>query len=103
MRAVPGQSPDDLIAAAGQGDRSALARLLSIVERGGDGARAVGRAMHGRGGDAYTVGITGAPGSGKSTLTSALVDVVRAGGEPVAVLAIDPSSPFSGGLVEGHH
>jgi LAO/AO transport system kinase len=98
---VAGKSPDDLIAAACQGDRAALARLLSIVERGGDGARAVGRAMHGRGSDAYTVGITGAPGSGKSTLTSALVDVVRAAGEPVAVLAIDPSSPFSGGAILG--
>jgi GTPase len=98
---VAGKSPDDFIAAACQGDRSALARLLSIVERGGDGARAVGRAMHGRGSDAYTVGITGAPGSGKSTLTSALVDVVRAAGEPVAVLAIDPSSPFSGGAILG--
>jgi LAO/AO transport system kinase len=98
---VAGKSPDDLIAAACQGDRSALARLLSIVERGGDGARAVGRAMHGRGSDAYTIGITGAPGSGKSTLTSALVDLVRAAGEPVAVLAIDPSSPFSGGAILG--
>ena len=98
---MAGKSPDDFIAAACQGDRSALARLLSIVERGGDGARAVGRAMHGRGSDAYTIGITGAPGSGKSTLTSALVDVVRAAGEPVAVLAIDPSSPFSGGAILG--
>ena len=98
---MPGKSPDDLIADACDGDRSALARLLSIVERGGDGARAVGRALHGRGSDAYTVGITGAPGSGKSTLTSALVDVVRAAGDRVAVLAIDPSSPFSGGAILG--
>jgi len=98
---VPGKSPDDLIADACDGDRAALARLLSIVERGGDGARAVGRALHGRGSDAYTVGITGAPGSGKSTLTSALVDVVRAAGDRVAVLAIDPSSPFSGGAILG--
>ena len=98
---MPGKSPDDLIAAACQGDRSALARLLSVVERGGEGARAVGRAMHGRGSEAYTVGITGAPGSGKSTLTSALVDVVRSGDDRVAVLAIDPSSPFSGGAILG--
>jgi len=98
---VPGKSPDDLIADACGRDRAALARLLSIVERGGDGARAVGRALHGRGSDAYTVGITGAPGSGKSTLTSALVDVVRAAGDRVAVLAIDPSSPFSGGAILG--
>ncbi len=98
---MPGKSPDDLIADACDGDRAALARLLSIVERGGDGARGVGRALHGRGSDAYTVGITGAPGSGKSTLTSALVDVVRAAGDRVAVLAIDPSSPFSGGAILG--
>jgi LAO/AO transport system kinase len=98
---VPRPTPAELIEATRSGDRSALARLLSIIERGGDEARAVGRAMHGRGGDAYTVGVTGAPGSGKSTLTNALVDVVRAGDERVAVLAIDPSSPFSGGAILG--
>lgn len=92
---------EELVDAAAAGDRSALARLLSVVERGGEGARAVGRAMHGRGVDAYTIGVTGAPGAGKSTLTSALVDLVRARDEPVAVLAIDPSSPFSGGAILG--
>ena len=91
----------ELIAAARAGDRAALARLLSVVERGGDGAREVGRALHGTAGDAYTVGVTGAPGSGKSTLTSAVIDVVRRGGERVAVLAIDPSSPFTGGAILG--
>jgi LAO/AO transport system kinase len=91
----------DLLAAARQGDRSALARLLSIIERGGDGARQVGRATHGLGIEATTVGITGAPGAGKSTLTSALIDVVRAAGDRVAVLAIDPSSPFTGGAILG--
>jgi LAO/AO transport system kinase len=98
---VPAPTTDELVDAAAAGDRSALARLLSVVERGGDGARAVGRAMHGRGLDAYTIGVTGAPGSGKSTLTSALVDLVRHGDEPVAVLAIDPSSPFTGGAILG--
>jgi LAO/AO transport system kinase len=53
------------------------------------------------GGHAYTVGITGAPGAGKSTLTSALLGVVRAEGDEVAVLAIDPSSPFTGGAILG--
>jgi LAO/AO transport system kinase len=91
----------ELIEAARAGDRAALARLLSVVERGGDGAREVGRALHGTAGDAYTVGVTGAPGSGKSTLTSAVIDVVRRGGERVAVLAIDPSSPFTGGAILG--
>ncbi len=91
----------ELIEAARAGDRAALARLLSVVERGGDGAREVGRALHGTASDAYTVGVTGAPGSGKSTLTSAVIDVVRRGGERVAVLAIDPSSPFTGGAILG--
>jgi LAO/AO transport system kinase len=94
-------TPDDVLAAARGGDRGALARLLSIIERGGDGAREVGRATHGLGIEATTVGITGAPGAGKSTLTSALVDIVRRRGDRVAVLAIDPSSPFSGGAILG--
>jgi LAO/AO transport system kinase len=94
-------TPEQLVAATRAGDRSALARVLSLVERGGEEAREVGRALHGQGGDAYTVGVTGAPGAGKSTLTSALVDLVRASGDRVAVLAIDPSSPFSGGAILG--
>ncbi|HEX6568610.1 MAG TPA: methylmalonyl Co-A mutase-associated GTPase MeaB [Acidimicrobiales bacterium] len=94
-------APGELIDATRRGDRSALARLLSTIERGGEAAREVGRAMHGLGGDAFTVGITGAPGAGKSTLTSALVDLVRARDERVAVLAIDPSSPFTGGAILG--
>jgi LAO/AO transport system kinase len=95
------RDPSDLLAAARGGDRGALARLLSMVERGGDEARAVGRATYPEGGDAYTVGLTGAPGAGKSTLTGRLIAEIRAGGEPVAVLAIDPSSPFSGGAILG--
>jgi LAO/AO transport system kinase len=98
---VPAAPANDLLAAARGGDRGALARLISIIERGGDEARQVGRAAHGLGIDASTVGITGAPGAGKSTLTSALLEAVRAGGDPIAVLAIDPSSPFSGGALLG--
>jgi len=90
-----------LVDAVRRGDRSALARLLSIVERGGDEARDAGRAAHGVTTDAFTLGITGSPGAGKSTLTSALVDVIRRQDERVAVLAIDPSSPFSGGAILG--
>ena len=93
--------PDELFAAASDGDRSATARLLSLIERGGEGARDVGRLAAPRAGAAYTVGITGAPGSGKSTLTSALIAHLRARGEDVAVLAVDPSSPFSGGAILG--
>jgi LAO/AO transport system kinase len=98
---VPAAAPDDLLAAARAGDRGALARLISIIERGGEEARRVGRAAHGPGIDATTVGITGAPGAGKSTLTSALLETVRNRGDRVAVLAIDPSSPFSGGALLG--
>ena len=97
-------NPDDieqLLDDAAGGRRAALARLLSVVERGGDGARVLGRLAHPRGGQAYTVGITGAPGAGKSTLTNALCATVREAGDRIAVLAIDPSSPFSGGAILG--
>jgi LAO/AO transport system kinase len=94
-------SPDELFAAASAGDRSAKARLLSLVERGGEPAREVGRLAAPRAGGAYTIGLTGAPGAGKSTLTSALITHLRARGDEVAVLAIDPSSPFTGGAILG--
>ena len=91
----------DLFADARGGDRAAIARLLSLVERGGDEAREIARLASPHGGDAYTVGLTGAPGAGKSTLTSATIGHLRARGEEVAVLAIDPSSPFTGGAILG--
>jgi LAO/AO transport system kinase len=91
----------DLFAAATAGDRGALARLLSLVERGGDAAREVSRLSYPISGKGYTVGLTGAPGAGKSTLTSATIGHLRSLGEEVAVLAIDPSSPFTGGAILG--
>jgi len=90
-----------LLAAARSGDRSALARLLSKVERGGNDARSVSEVTHALAGGATTVGITGAPGAGKSTLTSALVREMRSSDVSVGVLAIDPSSPFTGGAILG--
>jgi LAO/AO transport system kinase len=99
MRGVA--DPVATLTAARAGDRGALARLLTAVERGGPAARAVGRAVYAGVGGAYTVGVTGAPGAGKSTLTSALVAAARATGERLAVLAIDPSSPFTGGAILG--
>ena len=93
-------TPDQLDAARG-GDRRALARLLTSIERGDEASHAVNRAVFGQVGGAYTVGLTGAPGAGKSTLTSAAVASARGRGERVAVLAIDPSSPFSGGALLG--
>jgi len=99
--ARPPVDVDALFAAAQAGERAAVARLLSLIERGGDPARQVGRLAHPLSGGAYTVGLTGAPGAGKSTLTSATIGHVRSLGEQVAVLAIDPSSPFTGGAILG--
>lgn len=83
------------------GDRTALPRLLSVVEQGGEPARVVGRMLYPCTGGAYTVGITGAPGAGKSTLTDQLVGQIRNAGQEVAVLAVDPTSPFTGGALLG--
>ena len=93
--------PTALFASAVNGDRGSLARLLSLIERGGDDARTIGRLTYPKSGSAYTVGITGAPGAGKSTLTSAVIGNLRAQDVQVAVLAIDPSSPFTGGAILG--
>jgi LAO/AO transport system kinase len=95
------RDPEVLFAAAKAGDRSALARLLSMVERGGDDARAIGRISHPLGGGSYTVGLTGAPGAGKSTLTAMIIGHLRAHELEVSVLCIDPSSPFTGGAILG--
>ena len=75
--------------------------MLSLLERGDVVAREVGRLAYQRGGNGYTVGITGAPGAGKSTLTSAVIKHLRSMQMEVAVLAIDPSSPFTGGAILG--
>ena len=94
-------SPTELFDAACAGDRAALARVLSLLERGDVVAREVGRMAYKRGGNGYTVGITGAPGAGKSTLTSAVIKHLRSMQLEIAVLAIDPSSPFTGGAILG--
>ncbi|HXX90457.1 MAG TPA: methylmalonyl Co-A mutase-associated GTPase MeaB [Acidimicrobiales bacterium] len=93
--------PATLFAAAESGDRVALARLLSVVERGGAPGRAVAHTAYRRGAEAATVGITGAPGAGKSTLVDRLITAARAEGSELGVLAIDPTSPFSGGAILG--
>ena len=90
-----------LFSEACNGGRSALARLLSLIERGGDDARTVGRLVYPKTGNGYIVGITGAPGAGKSTLTSSLISHIRSLEQTVSVLAIDPSSPFTGGAILG--
>lgn len=89
------------IAAARAGSVRAIARLLTVVEDGGDGAALVARGLVGLPRPAQIIGITGAPGAGKSTLTAALLRALRAGQLTVAVLAVDPSSPFTGGALLG--
>ncbi|HWC13297.1 MAG TPA: methylmalonyl Co-A mutase-associated GTPase MeaB [Actinomycetota bacterium] len=90
-----------LVARALAGERRAIGRLISYVEDGDAGLGDVMRELYPRTGRAYTIGITGAPGAGKSTLTEQLVAAVRREGRSVGVLAIDPSSPFSGGALLG--
>jgi LAO/AO transport system kinase len=84
-----------------KGERVAIARLISLVEDGGADLGAVMEAIYPHTGRAYSVGITGAPGAGKSTLTEQLVTRARREEHDVGVLAIDPSSPFSGGALLG--
>ncbi len=91
----------DLLARADSGAVRAIARLLSVVEVGGDPAAALAAALVGRTRTAVVIGLTGAPGAGKSTITAALVGAYRARGARVAVLAVDPSSPFTGGALLG--
>ena len=79
----------------------ALARAISVVERGGAPAEALMRRLGPRSLRAWTIGITGPPGAGKSTLVDRLIAAARAGGQTVGVVAIDPSSPFSGGAILG--
>jgi LAO/AO transport system kinase len=91
----------DLTARARKGDAAAVARLISLVEDDSPLLPEVSRSLAPYTGRAHVVGLTGAPGVGKSTSTSALVRALRAQGKRVAVLAIDPSSPFSGGALLG--
>lgn len=84
-----------------RGDRLALARLITLVENRSAEVSAVMERIYARTGHANILGVTGAPGAGKSTLVNRLVGQYRAQGKLVAVLAIDPSSPFSGGAVLG--
>jgi LAO/AO transport system kinase len=93
--------PEALVDGALAGERASVARLISMVEKGGDAAHAAIARLYPHTGSAYTVGITGAPGAGKSTLTDKLISRIRKEDVEVGVLAIDPSSPFSGGAILG--
>jgi len=91
----------ELSDAAVGGDRLALARLLTAVENRTSVAEAALRKLYPTAGNAHLVGITGPPGSGKSTLVAALIAEVRKAGRSVAVIAVDPSSPITGGALLG--
>jgi LAO/AO transport system kinase len=91
----------DLASAILSGDARAIARGISIVEDGGEGRAALVQEIFPRGGRAYLIGITGAPGAGKSTLVDGLVARWRKTCKTVGVIAVDPTSPFSGGAMLG--
>ncbi len=95
------RSIEELIGRARCGDPRAVARLISYVEDAVPELRAVMAALSPHTGDARVIGLTGAPGAGKSTCASALVSAYRELGNRVGVLAVDPSSPFSGGALLG--
>src|SRR3989442_12984889 len=83
------------------GDMRALARAISLAEDRDPRATELVAELQPHTGKAYLVGLTGAPGTGKSTLADALVKLIRDRGKTVGVIAVDPSSPFTGGAVFG--
>lgn len=90
-----------LVEAARNGDPRAVARLISLVEANDPSLPALAAALAPYPGDAQVIGLTGAPGVGKSTTTTELVRALRSAGHRVGVLAVDPSSPFTGGAILG--
>ncbi len=92
---------DRLLADLTAGRPAALARAITMVENGRPGFEQLLASVHQRLGRAHRIGITGPPGAGKSTLTEALVRAYRSAGHRVAVVAVDPTSPFSGGALLG--
>jgi len=99
--AAGASSADALVDAALAGDRRALARILTAVENRTATAEVALRRLYPMAGRAHLVGITGPPGAGKSTLVSALIAAARAAGRAVGVIAVDPSSPITGGALLG--
>lgn len=92
---------DAILTGVAARERRAVARAISLVEGRGDNARRIVRELHPRSGDAARVGVTGSPGVGKSTLIAGLVGHLRGLGLAVAVVSVDPTSPFTTGAVLG--
>ena len=84
-----------------RGDRRAVARLISLMESGGTEARLALSRLYPHTGQAHVIGVTGAPGTGKSTLVNELAKAYRHQGQTVGIVAVDPTSPFSGGALLG--
>ncbi|SNZ02967.1 LAO/AO transport system kinase [Natronoarchaeum philippinense] len=99
--APPDDAPPELIEDLLDGDHRALARVITKIENRAPGYRDLVSALHEHTGDADVVGITGSPGSGKSTLVDKLAEEYRERGLTVGVIAVDPSSPYTGGAVLG--
>lgn len=98
---APRMQTGDLVKRLLSGDRVALAKLITLVENRHPDTTAILSALHEHCGRAYKIGITGPPGAGKSTLVNRLVGLFRERNASVGVVAVDPSSPFSGGAVLG--
>ncbi len=92
---------DDLVSKAIGGDRRSIAIAISALESDSEVAHSIRKAMANKRGNAHVIGVTGPPGGGKSTLVAAMITAIRAKGDRVAVIAVDPSSPISGGAVLG--
>ncbi|MFB9694853.1 methylmalonyl Co-A mutase-associated GTPase MeaB [Amorphoplanes digitatis] len=97
----PGRDVPTLVSRAREGDPRSVARLISLVENGDPKLPEVAAALAPYSGRAQVVGLTGSPGVGKSTTTNELVRALRKAGVRVGVLAVDPSSPFTGGAILG--
>src|SRR5262249_20687702 len=83
------------------GDRRALARVVTLVENAAPETHQILAQLHAHGGQAHVVGVTGAPGAGKSTLVMQLARELRRRDQRVGIIAVDPSSPFTGGAILG--